>query len=89
MREQEVIGLVTGNDSAPENLPEERVINSRELIELAEPRERAILVGAPLKAQAAEVTEEHLQELERLADTAEAEFRQRFGRSPRCIIMSE
>jgi hypothetical protein len=29
--------------------------------------ERAVLVGAPLKSQAAEVTEEHLQELSRLA----------------------
>jgi GTP-binding protein HflX len=32
--------------------------------------ERAVLVGAPLKAQPAAVTEEHLQELARLADTA-------------------
>ena len=35
--------------------------------------ERAVLVGAPPKSQPAEVTEEHLQELERLADTAGVE----------------
>ena len=34
------------------------------------PRERAILVGAPSKSELAQVTEEHLEELERLADTA-------------------
>ncbi len=45
-------------------------INTRELIDLAEPREKALLVGAPPKQQTAEVTEEHLEELERLADTA-------------------
>ncbi|HEX8391626.1 MAG TPA: GTPase HflX [Longimicrobium sp.] len=40
------------------------------MIELAAPREKAILVGAPPKSQAANVTEEHLEELGRLADTA-------------------
>lgn len=40
------------------------------MIELAAPREKAILVGAPSKSQAAAVTEEHLEELGRLADTA-------------------
>ena len=45
-------------------------IISNKLIELAVPRERAILVGAPSKAETAQVTEEHLEELERLSDTA-------------------
>ncbi len=40
------------------------------LIELEVPRERAILTGAPPKSEPAQVTEEHLEELERLADTA-------------------
>jgi len=40
------------------------------LIELEVPRERAILAGAPSKSEPAQVTEEHLEELERLADTA-------------------
>jgi len=45
----------------------------RELIELAPPQERAILVGAPLKrgTDRHHVTE-HLEELARLADTAGA-----------------
>ncbi|HEV2736813.1 MAG TPA: GTPase HflX, partial [Longimicrobiaceae bacterium] len=43
---------------------------SNKLIELAVPRERAILVGAPSKAENAQTTEEHLEELERLSDTA-------------------
>ena len=43
---------------------------SSKLIELAVPRERALLVGAPSKAEHAEVTEEHIAELGRLADTA-------------------
>ncbi|HEU0053180.1 MAG TPA: GTPase HflX, partial [Longimicrobium sp.] len=46
----------------------ERTISK--LIELEVPRERAVLVGAPSKGEAAQVTEEHLEELERLADTA-------------------
>lgn len=37
------------------------------------PRERAILVGAPSKGEPAQVTDEHLEELERLADTAGVE----------------
>jgi GTPase len=40
------------------------------MIELEEPRERAILVGAPAKALGPAVVEEHLQELAQLADTA-------------------
>src|SRR3712207_3335661 len=40
------------------------------MIELEVPRERAILVGAPQKSEPAQVTDEHLEELERLADTA-------------------
>lgn len=47
----------------------ERTINTK-LIELAVPRERAVLVGAPPKGEALEITDEHLEELERLADTA-------------------
>jgi GTP-binding protein HflX len=43
------------------------------MIELEEPRERAILVGAPLKGLPQELADEHLEELERLADTAGAE----------------
>lgn len=47
---------------------------SRELIELTPPTERAILVGAPRKGRAArQQTAEHLDELERLADTAGAQ----------------
>jgi GTP-binding protein HflX len=46
---------------------------SREMIELAPPVERALLVGAPLKrTNARQAAEEHLRELERLADTAGA-----------------
>lgn len=40
------------------------------MIELDVPQERAILVGAPLKSVAQELADEHLEELERLADTA-------------------
>ena len=43
------------------------------LIELEVPRERAILVGAPQKSEPAQTTDEHLEELERLADTAGVE----------------
>lgn len=47
---------------------------SRDPIELTLPTERAILVGAPRKGRAArQRTAEHLEELERLADTAGAE----------------
>jgi GTPase len=46
-----------------------RPINTK-LIELDVPRERAMLVGAPAKSEAAQTTEEHLEELGRLADTA-------------------
>ncbi|CAN5810459.1 GTPase HflX [soil metagenome] len=44
------------------------------MIELEEPRERAILVGAPLKSVAPELTEEHIEELGRLVDTAGADI---------------
>jgi GTPase len=44
------------------------------MIELEIPRERAILVGAPLKRHSAEAAAEHLEELARLADTAGAEI---------------
>ncbi|HKV71607.1 MAG TPA: hypothetical protein VJN62_10185, partial [Gemmatimonadales bacterium] len=45
----------------------------KSLIEIAEPIERAFLVGAPRKGSSdAERTEEHLDELARLADTAGA-----------------
>ncbi len=43
------------------------------MIELKVPQERAILVGAPLKAVPQELADEHLEELERLADTAGAD----------------
>ena len=46
---------------------------AREQIVLAQPTERALLVGAPRKgAQARHALDEHLRELERLADTAGA-----------------
>lgn len=45
-------------------------INTKALIELEVPRERAILVGAPEKRLPADLVEEHLEELGRLADTA-------------------
>ena len=47
----------------------ERTINTK-LIELEVPRERAVLVGAPPKGEAQGITDEHLEELGRLADTA-------------------
>src|SRR2546423_8207882 len=47
---------------------------SRDLITVSAPIERALLVGAPLKrAGARKALDEHLRELERLADTAGAE----------------
>ena len=47
---------------------------SRDLITVGAPTERALLVGAPLKrAGARKALDEHLRELERLADTAGAE----------------
>ncbi len=47
---------------------------SRELIDLAAPTERALLIGAPRKGRnARHRTAEHLEELARLADTAGAE----------------
>src|SRR5215218_2973598 len=46
------------------------ITTGKELIELDVPRERAILVGAPKKSEPAQVTDEHLEELERLTDTA-------------------
>ena len=43
------------------------------MIDLVPPEERAVLVGAPLKrTNARHAAEEHLAELERLADTAGA-----------------
>jgi GTPase len=63
----------------PESLPaiiggtkttEGTITTGKELIELDVPRERAILVGAPKKSEPAQVTDEHLEELERLTDTA-------------------
>src|SRR3954451_2644910 len=59
------------NECSPDE--PEAAISTRELIELATPRERAILVGAPRKSEPAQVTDEHLEELERLADTAGVE----------------
>lgn len=44
------------------------------MIELDIPRERALLVGAPIKRMSAEAAAEHLAELGRLADTAGAEI---------------
>ncbi|HEX6924496.1 MAG TPA: GTPase HflX [Longimicrobiaceae bacterium] len=49
------------------------MVGRRDLIELEEPREKAVLVGAPLKTVPPRLAEEHLQELERLVDTAGAE----------------
>ena len=43
------------------------------MIELEEPREKAVLVGAPLKSVPLRLAEEHLEELRRLVDTAGAE----------------
>src|SRR5208282_6679360 len=46
---------------------------AKDIITLAAPQERAILVGAPLKrSNARHLVNEHLRELERLADTAGA-----------------
>jgi GTPase len=47
--------------------------NRSKLHELDVPGEKAILVGAPRKSEAAQTTEEHLEELGRLADTAGVE----------------
>lgn len=44
------------------------------MIELETPRERAILVGAPLKRTSPDAAAEHLEELGRLVDTAGAEI---------------
>lgn len=44
------------------------------MIELEQPRERALLVGAPLKSVPPELTEEHVEELGRLVDTAGADI---------------
>ena len=47
---------------------------SRDIIDLTAPTERALLVGAPLKRSATKhLTEEHLEELARLVDTAGAD----------------
>jgi GTPase len=43
------------------------------MIELETPRERVVLVGAPLKSVPPELTEEHIEELGRLVDTAGAD----------------
>ena len=46
---------------------------AKQLIDLAPPEEKAVLVGAPLKrSNARTMAREHLRELERLADTAGA-----------------
>ena len=48
---------------------------AKEIIDLVAPQERAVLVGAPLKrSNAKHLVEEHLRELERLADTAGAKI---------------
>ncbi len=44
-----------------------------DLIEIQKPVERAVLVGAPLANEPEALVDEHLEELERLADTAGAE----------------
>lgn len=49
-------------------------IATKSLIELETPRERAILVGAPLKSVGQALLDEHLEELARLTDTAGAEI---------------
>ena len=43
------------------------------MIEIQHPVERAVLVGAPLASETEALVDEHLEELERLADTAGAE----------------
>lgn len=48
----------------------ERIITTKQLIELETPRERAILVGAPEKGLPQQLAEEHIEELGRLTDTA-------------------
>src|SRR5699024_8443302 len=59
------------NDSDP--LPSRRIIIPRDLISLTPPIERALLIGAPRKGTAARHhVDDHLQELEELADTAGA-----------------
>lgn len=45
----------------------------RDMIELEQPQERAVLVAAPLKSVSPKLTDEHLEELRRLVDTAGAE----------------
>ena len=47
----------------------DRTINTK-LIELEVPKERAVLVGAPEKGLPQQLAEEHIEELERLTDTA-------------------
>ena len=47
--------------------------STTDLIEIQRPVERVILVGAPLAAEPEALVDEHLEELERLADTAGAE----------------
>jgi GTP-binding protein HflX len=44
-----------------------------DLIEIQQPVERVVLVGAPLSSEPVALVDEHLEELERLADTAGAE----------------
>ena len=44
----------------------------RDMIDLEPPREKAVLVGAPLKSLSPRIAEEHLEELRRLVDTAGA-----------------
>ena len=55
-----------------------------ELIEIQPPVERAILVGAPLADEPESLVDEHLEELERLADTAEPWFNGSTRLTPLC-----
>ena len=69
----------------------EGTITNESMIELTDPRERAILVGAPDRQLPQTLADEHLEELERLTDTAGAEIvgtlRQRIERpTPRFYL---
>src|SRR5207247_5265721 len=58
----------------PSYLPYTTPFRSRQLIDIQPPVERACLVGAPRKgSEDAGLVDEHLDELDRLADTAGAE----------------
>lgn len=69
----------------------EGTITNESMIELTDPRERAILVGAPDRQLPQTLADEHLEELARLTDTAGAEIvgtlRQRIERpTPRFYL---